>query len=77
MKTSATILVKLSGTSYTSYKAAVTSMTVKPVDKAKALTGAAATVGPTAKNAAATVGSLYVDIKCPVVGTAWVHVWSN
>jgi hypothetical protein len=47
-------------------------MTVKPVDKAAKLTGDDAVVGPSAKGASSTAGSLSVDVKCPVSGTAWV-----
>lgn len=43
-----------------------------PKDKATKLTGTAAAVGPTALGSASKAGALYVDVKCPVKGTAWV-----
>lgn len=49
-----------------------TELTVTPVDKAAALTGTAATVGPSALGSTSTAGNLMVDVKCPAVGTAWL-----
>lgn len=71
MKASATVTVTLGGTAAKAYTCAK-EMTVKPVDKAKALTGDAAKVGPTKLSAGGNAGENSVDIKCPVTGTAWV-----
>lgn len=68
--TSATVVVHVEGTSNHSFSASTGEVTVKPVDKAERL--ADAVVGPSAANAASTSGNLYVDVKCPVTGTAWV-----
>jgi len=70
--TSATVVVNLEGTSNHSYSLSTSEMTVKPVDKAAKLTGDDAVVGPSAKGSTSTAGTLTVDVKCPVSGTAWV-----
>jgi hypothetical protein len=71
MKADATVKVTLTGTALKAFSAA-SSMTVKPVAKATKLTGDAAKVGPTVLSTGGNAGSNSVDIKCPVVGTAWV-----
>lgn len=71
MAKTATITVTLGGTAMKAYTCNK-EMTVKPVDKAKALTGDAAKVGPTKLSAGGSAGVNHVDIKCPVTGTAWV-----
>jgi len=71
MNTTATVNVTMSGSAVKAYTCATT-MTVKPVKKAALLTGDAAKVGPTALVAGGNAGSNSVNIKCPVVGTAWV-----
>jgi hypothetical protein len=71
MKAAATVNVTLGGTAKKAFSCATT-MEVKPVDKAKALTGDAAKVGPSALATGGTAGSVNVNIKCPVTGTAWV-----
>lgn len=71
MNVTGTVNVTLAGSAKKAFTCAST-MTVKPVAKATLLTGAAAKVGPTALATGGNAGSNSVNIKCPVVGTAYV-----
>lgn len=71
MNVTGTVNVTLAGTAKAAYTCATT-MKVVPVAKATLLTGAAATVGPTTLATGGNAGSNSVNIKCPVVGTAFV-----
>lgn len=71
MTATATVTVTLGGSAKTAYTASA-SMSVVPKDKAVALTGDLAKVGPTTLVAGGNAGMVSVKVTCPVAGTAWV-----
>lgn len=74
MKATATVTVTLGGTAKAAYTGKAT-MSVVPKDKAVALTGDAAKVGPTTLATGGNAGVVSLKVTCPVAGTAWVQMW--